>query len=237
MAGGGSEVSKVSRLRKGREAEERRVAAAGAEMPVLAFRSGKDWRKWLQRNHAGLPGVWLQLSKKGSGVESLTYPEALDEALCYGWIDGQARRYDDRSYLQRFTPRRRRSMWSKINRERVARLIRDKRMQPAGLKEVARAKEDGRWEAAYDAPSRSTVPADFTAVLARNNKAQAFFRTLNRQNIYAICFRLHAAKNPETRARRIAQFVAMCAAGKAIHPVGETKNPRRGPRTASSSKP
>ena len=229
------QVPQVPRVpRVPRVAEERKVGVTvTATIPVLTFRSAQDWKRWLRGHHADFAGVWLRLFKKGSGVESITRAEALDEALCYGWIDGQARREDDRCYLQRFTPRRRRSIWSKINREHVARLIREKRMQPAGLKEVERAKADGRWEAAYDSPRRSMVPADFTAALARNKKAQAFFKTLNRQNVYAICFRLHGAKKTETRARRITQFVAMLAEGQTIHPMG-TKNEER--RTKNTKK-
>ena len=197
------------------------------DLPVRAFPTARDWNKWLCQHHADRPGIWVRLFKQGSGAESITYAEAVEGALCYGWIDGQARGYDDRSHLQRFTPRRRRSPWSKINRERVARLMREKRMQPAGLHEVARAKADGRWDAAYDSPSRSTVPADFVTALTRNKKAQTFFKTLNRQNVYAICFRLHAAKKPETRARRIAQFVAMLAEGRTIHPGASPKRVSR----------
>lgn len=188
-----------------------------SDLQFIAFKSGKDWKRWLHRHHAESSGIWVRLFKKGTNVESITRTEALDEALCYGWIDGQARRYDEHSYLQRFTPRRSRSIWSKINREHVARLVREKRMQPAGLKEVERAKADGRWDAAYDSPSRMTVPEDFKKALAKNKTAQAFFKTLNRQNTYAICFRLHGAKKAETRERRIAQFVEMLAEGRKIH--------------------
>lgn len=188
-------------------------------LPILSFASRKDWKKWLHRSHAKSAGVWIRMFKKGSPVESVSYAEALDEALCYGWIDSQSRRYDEQSYLQKYTPRRTRSRWSKINREHVERLMREKRMQPAGLREIERAKEDGRWDAAYDSWSRATIPDDFKKALSRNKKAQAFFATLNRQNTFAICFRLQAAKKPETRARRIAQFVAMLAEGKTIYPM------------------
>ena len=194
-----------------------RIMVSKSDLLFLAFQSSKDWKRWLHRNHSDSPGIWVKIFKKGSNVPSITIAEALDEALCYGWIDGQRRRFDEQSYLQRYTPRRSRSVWSKINRENVARLVRDKRMQPAGLKEVARAKADGRWAAAYDSPSRMTLPEDFKKALARNKKAQAFFKTLNRQNTYAICFRLHGAKKPETRERRIAQFVEMLAEGRKIH--------------------
>jgi uncharacterized protein YdeI (YjbR/CyaY-like superfamily) len=191
-------------------------SALPADVPVKTFRSAKQWRAWLHKHHADERGIWLRLFKKGADPVPLTRSEALDEALCYGWIDGQARSCDEQTYLQRFTPRRRRSMWSKINREHVARLSREQRMHPAGLKEVECAKEDGRWDAAYDSPSRTEVPDDLKQALAKNKKAQRAFATLNRQNVYAIYFRLQAAKRPETRARRLAQFVAMLAEGKTI---------------------
>ena len=186
-------------------------------LPVIYFATAKEWTRWLHRHHAESGGVWLQFFKKGTNVASLDHGTALDEALCYGWIDSQARRWDDRSYLQKFSPRRARSNWSKINREHVERLIREKRMQPAGRREVERAKEDGRWNAAYDSPKNATIPPDFMKALARNKKAQAFFSTLNRQNVFAICFRLQTAKKPETRARRIAKFVEMLAEGKKFY--------------------
>ena len=165
----------------------------------------------------------MRFFKKDSGIKGLTYAEALDEALCYGWIDGQARGLDETSYLQRFTPRRKRSPWSKINREHVARLIKARRMQPAGLAEVERAKKDGRWNAAYDSFGTAAPPPDFQAALAKNKKARAFFATLSRQNVYAIYFRLHHAKQAETRARRVAQFVEMLAEGRTIHPQRATR--------------
>jgi uncharacterized protein YdeI (YjbR/CyaY-like superfamily) len=196
----------------------RKVPATFEQLPVLFFASPNAWKRWLHRFHARRAGVWLQFFKKGTGVDSLDHATALDEALCYGWIDSQARRWDDRSYLQKFSPRRARSKWSKINREHIDRLVREKRMQPAGLREVERAKADGRWDAAYDSPSNATIPPDFRKALTRNRKAQAFFATLNGQNVYAICFRLQTAKKPETRARRIEKFVAMLAEGKKFYP-------------------
>ena len=195
----------------------KKVPATFEQLPVLFFASPAAWKRWLHRFHAKRAGVWLQFFKKGTGIESLDHTTALDEALCYGWIDSQARRWDDRSYLQKFSPRRARSKWSKINRDHVARLTRDKRMQPAGLREVERAKADGRWDAAYDSPKNATIPPDFKKAMARNRKAQAFFATLNGQNVYAICFRLQTAKKPETRARRIEKFVAMLAEGKKFY--------------------
>jgi uncharacterized protein YdeI (YjbR/CyaY-like superfamily) len=195
----------------------RKVVPEFEGLPVLFFAAPKEWKRWLHRFHAKSTGVWLHFFKKGTGIESLDHGTALDEALCYGWIDSQARRWDDRSYLQKFSPRRARSKWSKINRDHVARLTRDKRMQPAGLREVERAKADGRWDAAYDSPKNATIPPDFKKAMARNRKAQAFFATLNGQNVYAICFRLQTAKKPETRARRIEKFVEMLAEGKKFY--------------------
>ena len=194
-------------------------------LPVRAFRSPTEWKRWLHREHATTKAVWVRFFKKGTGIKSITYAEALDEALCYGWIDGQARRFDEQSYLQRFTPRRQRSPWSKINRDHVARLTREKRMQPAGLAEVDRAKKDGRWDAAYDSFGTASPPDDFTAALARNKKAKAFFATLSRQNVYAIYFRLHHAKKAETRAKRVAQFIEMLAEGRTIHPQAAKRTP------------
>ena len=195
----------------------RRLPAEFEGLSVLYLASPKEWKRWLHRHHAKSAGVWLQFFKKGTNIASLDHGTALDEALCYGWIDSQARRWDDRSYLQKFSPRRPRSNWSKINREHIERLTREKRMQPAGLLEVERAKADGRWDAAYDSPKNATIPPDFKKALARNRKAQAFFATLNRQNVFAICFRLQTAKKPETRARRIEKFVAMLAEEKKFY--------------------
>ena len=197
-------------------------ASAGPDgLPIKTFRTPGEWKRWLHREHAKANGTWLRFFKKAAGIKGLTYAEALDEALCYGWIDGQARGFDEQSYLQRFTPRRRQSPWSKINREHVTRLIKTKRMQPAGLAEVERAKADGRWDVAYDSFGTAAPPDDFKSALAKNKKAKAFFATLSRQNLYAIYFRLHNAKKAETRVRRIAQFVEMLAEERTIYPQGK----------------
>jgi uncharacterized protein YdeI (YjbR/CyaY-like superfamily) len=188
-----------------------RRAAKVTEQPVLFFETPKEWRKWLHANHAKSNGVWLRFYKKGAGKKSVVYAEALDEALCYGWIDGQSKRLDDEAYVQRFTPRRAKSIWSKRNRDHVARLEKEGRMHDAGRAEVERAKADGRWDAAYDSPSNMELPEDFVKALAKNKKAKAFLATLNRANTYAIAFRLHHAKKPETRARRIETFIAKLA--------------------------
>jgi uncharacterized protein YdeI (YjbR/CyaY-like superfamily) len=159
----------------------------------------------------------LRFFKKASNVPSVSYAEALEEALCYGWIDGQAKKYDADSYIQKFTPRRKRSVWSKLNVARALKLIEAGRMRPAGLRQIEAAREDGRWEDAYDSPSRSTVPDDLHAALARNKKARAFFDTLNKTNRYAITWRLQTARKPETRARRLKAMIAMLAKGQAFH--------------------
>lgn len=190
---------------------------APSKKEIIAFPSAKGWRDWLARNHKQSAGVWLRIFKKGSGRATVTYAEALDEALCYGWIDGQKGVYDAASWIQRFTPRRSRSIWSKRNREHVARLVKEKRMKPAGLREVETAKQDGRWQSAYDSPSAATIPADFLRALAKDRKAKAFFETLNKTNRYSIAWRLQTAKKPETREKRMKVILAMMAAGKKFH--------------------
>lgn len=187
------------------------------DLPIRAFKTPRDWKKWLQKNHATVTGIWVRFYKKHSGVPSVTYAEALDEALCYGWIDSQVKRYDEQSYLQRFSPRRRKSFWSRINVGHIERLTAEGRMQPSGLAEVSAARADGRWDAAYGAPSKTQPPADFKKALARNKKAAAFFATLNRTNTYAICWRIESAKKPETRERRIAQLIEMLAEQKKLY--------------------
>ncbi len=189
-----------------------------SELPTIAFATADEWEAWLREHHGSASGVWIRFARKGSGVASVTYMEALHAALCFGWIDGQARSLDEASYVQRFTPRRARSIWSKRNREFATALIESGRMQPAGLREVERAKADGRWDAAYDAPSTATVPDDLRAALDASPDAAAFFETLNAQNRYAILHRIQTAKRAETRARRIETFVAMLAAGEKLHP-------------------
>ena len=187
------------------------------EFPTHEFATGRAFGDWLAEHHATADGVWIRFAKKGSGVASATYLEALEEALCWGWIDGQARRVDDMWYVQKFTPRRARSIWSKINCARVTALIEAGRMKPAGLAEIERAKNDGRWERAYDSPTNATVPEDLAAALAKNKRASAFFADLDSRNRYAILHRIQTAKKAETRARRIADFVAMLARHERIH--------------------
>ena len=188
------------------------------DYPTLAFKTQKAFETWLAKNHAKSPGVWLKLAKKGSGVKSITYAEAVEASLCYGWIDGQSKSIDDNAWLQKYTPRGRRSIWSKINIGKAEALIEAGRMQPAGLAAVEAAKKDGRWAAAYEPPSKSTVPPDLQAALDGSPKAKAFFATLNGTNRYAILFRTQTAKKPETRAKRIKQFVEMLEKGEKLYP-------------------
>jgi uncharacterized protein YdeI (YjbR/CyaY-like superfamily) len=188
------------------------------ELEIRAFATAREWEEWLREHHDTVPGVWIKFAKKASGVPTVTYLEALHGALRFGWIDGQARGLDDAFYLQRFTPRRARSMWSKRNRDFATALIEAGEMEPAGLAEIERAKADGRWDAAYDAPSTASVPEDLRAALDAEPAAAAFFAGLDSQNRYAILHRVQTAKRPETRARRIATFVAMLAAGEKIYP-------------------
>ena len=183
----------------------------------MAFAQKSAWAKWLKDNHGTSTGVRLRLAKKASGLESVSYNEAVDVALCYGWIDGQANSAGEKCWLQKFTPRGKRSIWSKRNREKALALIAKGEMQPAGLAEIERAKKDGRWEAAYDSPRRITVPGDLQAALDGNERARSFFQTLDSQNRYAILFRIHTAKKAETRAKRIEQFVQMLARNEKVY--------------------
>ena len=187
-------------------------------LPVLGPGSAAEWDAWLSEHHADSAGLWLKIPKKGSDAPGVSYPDALGVALCHGWIDGQKGRLDDDYWLQRFTPRRAGSKWSRINRDRAAALIEAGQMRPAGLREVELARADGRWAAAYESQSTAAVPEDLARELAGNDAAAAFFERLDRANRYAILYRLADAKRPETRARRLATFVAMLSEGKKIHP-------------------
>jgi uncharacterized protein YdeI (YjbR/CyaY-like superfamily) len=191
------------------------MAAAG--YPRIFFASGVQWEQWLEGNHATAEGIWIEIAKIGTGVESVRYPDVLEIALCFGWIDGRREALDDRHFLQRLTPRRPGSRWSLINREKAEHLIAEGRMRPAGLAEVARAKADGRWEAAYPGQRTITVPEDLQRELDASPRAKAFFQQLSSQNRYAILYQLQDARRPETRARRLAKFVAMLDEGRAIH--------------------
>jgi uncharacterized protein YdeI (YjbR/CyaY-like superfamily) len=185
---------------------------------ILWFKSAAEFRSWLKKNHADSDGIWLRIFKKDSGEKSISYAEALDHALCYGWIDGQKQAHDAHSWLQKFTPRRPASGWSKINTAHVERLITSGQMAPAGLKAVEAAKNGGRWQAAYDSPRNAAPPDDFLRALEKNRKAKTFFETLNRANIYSIVYRLQTAKKPETRERRMKMILGMLARGKKFHP-------------------
>lgn len=191
----------------------------GMDRLILPFASAAEWEAWLGEHHASTPdGVWLKYAKKASGLATVTYAEAVEVALCYGWIDGQAAPVDETWWLQRFTPRRARSRWSKINRERALRMIEQGRMHPAGLREIESAQADGRWERAYAGPAAAKVPDDLQAAFDANPAAAEFFATLDSQNRFAVLYRIQEAKRPQTRANRIAKFAGMLARGEKLHP-------------------
>jgi uncharacterized protein YdeI (YjbR/CyaY-like superfamily) len=189
----------------------------GAKVPVRSFKDAKAWESWLAKNHGDAKGVWMRLAKKNSGAKSITYPEALEIALCYGWIDAQKRGESESAWLQRFMPRAKKSIWSKINTEKALALIASGRMTSAGLDEVVRAKQDGRWEAAYEPASTAKVPADFEAELNKNPRARDFFKTISATNRYAILWRLQTAKKAEARTKRMRSFIEMLEKGETIH--------------------
>ena len=184
------------------------------ELPTLPFESKMKFAEWLAKNHDKSAGVWVKLAKKGSGIPSITITEALDVALCYGWIDGQRASFDENYYLQKYTPRRPKSIWSKINVENVKRLIASGEMKPSGLKAVEAAKQDGRWAAAYSSSKNIIVPEDFQSALSKNKKAKTFFESLTGSKRYAFLFRIETAKKAETRVKRILQFVEMLEKGE-----------------------
>jgi len=187
-------------------------------LPIISFETQQDWEAWLKERHADTKGLWLKLAKKNTDIPSLSYAEALECALCYGWIDGQKASFDDLYWLQKFTPRGPKSIWSKVNCDKATALLTEGRMQPAGILQVERAQADGRWEAAYESQSKITVPADFQSELDKNEQAQEFFNTLNSVNRYAILFRIQTAKRPETRTARIQKFIAMLSQQQKIYP-------------------
>lgn len=186
------------------------------ELPTLPFESKKKFAEWLAKNHDKSAGLWLKIAKKAAGISTVTYAEALDVALCYGWIDGQKGSFDEQYFLQKFTPRRPKSIWSKINVEKVEGLIASGEMKPAGLKAVEAAKQDGRWDAAYASQKNIVVPADFQSALEKNKKAKAFFETLTASKRYSFLFRIETAKKAETREKCVHQFVAMLAKGETL---------------------
>ena len=185
--------------------------------PILQLASQEEWEAWLDAEHGTSDGVWLKFAKKGSGVETVVYAEALEVALCYGWIDSQVARLDERFYLQKFTPRRARSKWSRINRDKIEELTRQGRLKPAGLEQVELAKADGRWEAAYASPANVAIPDDLQAALDASPQAGEFWERLNKSNRFAIVFQLEDAKKPETRTRRLEKFVGMLERGEKLY--------------------
>lgn len=187
-------------------------------LPIMSFETQQDLEAWLNEHHADMQVIWLKLAKKGTGITSVSYAEAVESALCYGWIDGQSASFDERYWLQKFTPRRPKSIWSKVNCEKATALLAGGRMQPAGIRQMELAKADGRWDAAYDGQSTMTVPDDLQSELDKNQQARDFFDTLDGRNRYAILFRIQTARKPETRSARIQKFVEMLAKNEKIYP-------------------
>jgi uncharacterized protein YdeI (YjbR/CyaY-like superfamily) len=192
-------------------------ASAKNEWKVLSFKTAKELEKWLAKNHDTCKGIWLRFFKKDSGEKSITYHEALDEALCFGWIDGQLNKYDAASWIHKFTPRGPKSIWSKRNTNHAERLIAADKMRPSGLAEVEKAKADGRWAKAYDSPAEMKIPDDFMKELSKNKKAKIFFDSLNKANKYAIAWRLQTAKKQETREKRIKAILEMLSKEQKFH--------------------
>jgi uncharacterized protein YdeI (YjbR/CyaY-like superfamily) len=184
---------------------------------IISFKTSPEWRKWLSHNRGRQAGIWLRLYKKDSGIPTITHSQALDEALCFGWIDGLGKKLDAQSWILKFTPRRSKSLWSKRNQENVTRLIQEKRMTKYGLAEITAAKKDGRWDAAYDSPKNMIVPEGFITLLSTDKKAEIFFKQLDKANVYAIAWRLQTAKNPQIRQKRMDALFAMLKAGKKLH--------------------
>jgi uncharacterized protein YdeI (YjbR/CyaY-like superfamily) len=220
VSGGGAKATKLAKA-SAAAAKPARAAKATTppadDLPILPFETAADWKRWLDRQHKTARGLWLKLARKGSGIASVDRAEAVDGALCYGWIDGQGRSFDEHYYLIKFTPRGARSVWSKINRVKVQTLIEQELMKPAGLAEVERAQRDGRWDAAYDSPRTASVPDDLAVALNAHPRARASFAELNAANRYAILWQLQTAKKAETRARRISRFIDMLELGKTLH--------------------
>ena len=187
-------------------------------LSIMSFETQQDWERWLTEHHTDTVGIWLKIAKKETGIPSVNYSEALDSALCYGWIDGQKASFDDQYWIQKFTPRRPKSIWSKVNCDKATALIAEGRMQPAGIRQVELAKADGRWESAYESQSKITIPDDFQSELDKNQKAKDFFSTLDSINRYAILFRIHSAKKPATRSARINKFIEMLSNNQKIYP-------------------
>lgn len=187
------------------------------EMPIIPFSSQKKWRSWLLKNYDKVDGIWMLLYKKDSGIKSINYDQALEEALCFGWIDGLRKKYDEKSYLQKFTPRRKRSIWSKRNRSKAEQLTKEGKIHKAGLAEIDKAKNDGRWEKAYDSHTTMKIPDDFLKELSKYPKALTFFKSLNKTNLYSIGYRLQTAKKPETRQKRMKLIIEMMKQENKFH--------------------
>ena len=196
---------------------KKRGSGVDPDVSIRPFKDAAAWEAWLAKNQKTASGIWMRLAKKASGIKSITYPEAVEVALCYGWIDALKRPESDTSWLQRFVPRRAKSIWSRINRDKALALIDRGQMKPGGLDEIERAKQDGRWDAAYEPATTATVPLDFQTELDRHPKAKAFFKTISATNRYAILWRLQTAKKPETRAKRLLTFIEMLEKGETIH--------------------
>jgi uncharacterized protein YdeI (YjbR/CyaY-like superfamily) len=196
----------------------KKAKAGDTQARVRLFKDQSAWSAWLEKNHRGSTGIWLRLAKKNSGLKSVTHAEALETALCYGWIDGHKRPESEEAWLQKFCPRSAKSIWSKINREKALALIEAGRMASAGHEAIEQAKSNGRWDSAYDSPNRATVPADFQVELDANPRANAFFQNLDRANHYAVLFRIQTGKKPETRARNVQKFITMLERNEKIHP-------------------
>ena len=189
-----------------------------AELPIIFFESQSAFEGWLNTNATTAPGVWLQLAKKNSGIASISYDEAVESALCYGWIDSQGKSFDDKTWIQKYTPRGKKSIWSKVNKEKAEVLVTNGRMTPAGLQAIELAKQNGNWDKAYEPQSTASLPEDFAAMLENNAKAKVFYDSLNSRNKYAILFRLQHANKLETRLKRMQQFLEMLEKGEKIYP-------------------
>jgi uncharacterized protein YdeI (YjbR/CyaY-like superfamily) len=196
----------------------KKPAASPKEIVIRLFKSRSHWHSWLEKNHENPDGLWLHFAKKGSDVATVTYDEALETALCFGWIDGQLRAHDENTFIRKFTPRRARSVWSKVNRAKAERLIETGQMQPAGQRAIERAREGGEWDGAYDSSRTATVSPDFRSALDKSKRAAAFFARLDSANRYAMLWRIQTARTPESRAKRIAEIVAMLKKKETFHP-------------------
>lgn len=187
------------------------------EPEIILFQNIDNWKEWLEKNHKNSDGIWMQIAKKNKEIKSIDYQEGLEVALCYGWIDGQKKSYDDNSWLQKFTPRRAKSIWSKVNKDKVELMIKNGKMQASGLAEIEKAKQNGMWDNAYESQKNITVPEEFKTELDKNEKAKKFFESLNNSNRYSFLFRIHTAKKPETKTKKIKQFIEMLEKGETFH--------------------